>query len=266
MGRRYTPEQKEFIQKIAPGKYNCEIAELFQAKFGIEITEGQIKSFKANHKISSDLPKRRRTTPEGLLTPQQAEFVINNVRGLSNSELTSLVNETFDLSLTVSQIKSWKSNRGLSSGLRGSEGKAPPNKGTKGLYNVGGNRTSFRKGQPARNYKPVGSERIDRDGYTLIKVSDDGPWHKRWRHKHKVIWEEKHGPIPKGHVILFADQNKRNLDPDNLILIKQSQLSVLNKKGLLHHDAELTKTGIIMADIYRKISERKRNGGKTSNA
>ncbi|MNN59165.1 hypothetical protein D3C81_1742620 [compost metagenome] len=74
-----------------------------------------------------------------------------------------------------------------------------------------------------------------------------------------MIWEEKHGPIPEGHVILFADQNKRNIDLDNLIMIKQSQLSVLNKKGLLYKDAELTRIGIVMVDIYRKISERKRS-------
>ncbi len=261
---RYTPEQKEFIRENARGKYNSEIADLFHAKFGIKITESQIKSFKANHKIKSDVPKRRRTKPQGLLTIEQAEFVIRNVKGLSNLQLTNLVNETFDLNLTTRQMKTWKKNHGLSSGLRGSEGKSPPNKGTKGLYNVGGNRTSFKKGQRSLNYKPVGTERIDRDGYTLIKVSDEGPWHKRWRHKHKVVWEEKYGPIPKGHVILFADQNKRNIDLDNLILIKQSQLSVLNRKGLLHNDAELTKTGIIMADIYRKISERKRSGKRTS--
>ncbi|WP_339294362.1 HNH endonuclease signature motif containing protein [Paenibacillus sp. FSL W7-1279] len=261
---RYTSEQKEFIRENAPGKYNSEIAELFYAKFGIKITESQVKSFKANHKIRSGVPKKRKSIPQGLLTTEQAEFVIRNVKGLSNLQLTNIVNETFKITLTIRQMKTWKKNHGLSSGLRGSEGKSPPNKGTKGLYNVGGNRTSFKKGQRSLNYKPIGTERIDRDGYTLIKVSDEGPWHKRWRHKHKVVWEEKYGPIPKGHVILFADQNKRNIDLDNLILIKQSQLSVLNRKGLLHNDAELTKTGIIMADIYRKISERKRSGKRTS--
>ncbi|MFU1797352.1 HNH endonuclease signature motif containing protein [Paenibacillus azoreducens] len=255
---RWTDEQKLYIREIAQGRYNSEIADLVNARFGTEISEGQIKSFKANHKIKSDLPKRRRTIPQSLLSDEQTEFVVSHVRGLSNLELANLVNETFNLNLTSKQIKTWKQNHGLSSGLRGSEGHAPPNKGTKGLYNVGGNRTSFKKGQRALNYKPVGSERIDRDGYTLIKVSDEGPWHKRWRHKHKVVWEEKHGSIPKGHVILFADQNKRNIDLDNLILIKQSQLSVLNKKGLLHNEAELTKTGIIMADIYLKIGERKK--------
>jgi len=262
---RYTPEQKDFIRENAPGRYNCEIAELFQAKFGIEVTEGQIKSFKANHKIKSDVPRKRITGDEGLFTLEQKEFIRQNVEGRLNQELADLVNEKFDLQITARQMNTYKKNHGLVSGVdcRFLKGSTPANKGTKGLYNVGGNRTSFKKGQPAKNYKPVGYERIDRDGYTLVKVSDEGPWHKRWKHKHKVVWEEKHGPIPKGHVVLFADQNKRNIHPDNLILIKKSQLSVLNQKGLLHNDAELTKTGIIMADIYRKISERKRNGKRT---
>lgn len=262
MSRRYTPEQKEFIRKIAPGKYNCEIAELFQEKFGIEVTEGQIKSFKANHKIKSDVPRSRVTGDEGLFTREQKEFISQNVEGRLNQELADLVNEKFDLQITARQMNTYKKNHSLTSGVdcRFPKGSTPANKGTKGLYNVGGNRTSFKKGQQPKNYKPVGYERIDRDGYTLIKVSDEGPWQERWKHKHKVIWEEKHGPIPKGHVILFADQNKQNINLDNLIMIKQSQLSVLNKKGLLYKDAELTRTGLVMVDIYRKISERTRSG------
>ncbi|GAA0390316.1 HNH endonuclease signature motif containing protein [Paenibacillus motobuensis] len=255
---RWTNEQKQYIREIAQGRYNSEIVDLFNYRFETEISESQIKNFKANNKIRSDVPRKRITGDEGLFTQEQKEFIQRNVDGRLNQELAELVNKEFNLQISTKQMKAWKHNRGLSSGLRGSEGQDPPNKGTKGLYNVGGNRTSFKKGQQALNYKPVGSERIDRDGYTLIKVSDEGLWNKRWRHKHKVIWEEKHGPIPKGHVILFADQNRRNISLDNLIMIKQSQLSVLNKKGLLHNDAELTKTGIIMADIYLKIGERKR--------
>ncbi|MUG45503.1 HNH endonuclease signature motif containing protein [Paenibacillus woosongensis] len=259
---RWTDEQKNYIREIAQGRYNSEIVDLFNNRFGTEISEGQIKSFKANHKIKSNVPRKRTTGDEGLFTLEQKEFIRQNVEGRLNQELADLVNEKFGLQITARQMNTYKKNHGLVSGLdfRFPKGFTPANKGTKGLYNVGGNRTSFKPGHKPSNYKPVGYERIDRDGYTLIKVSDEGPWNKRWRHKHKVIWEEKHGPIPKGHVIIFADQNKRNIHLDNLILIKQSQLSVLNRKGLLHNDAELTKTGIIMADIYRKISERKRNG------
>lgn len=49
-----------------------------------------------------------------------------------------------------------------------------------------------------------------------------------------------------------------NITLENLQLITKKQLATLNKKGLIANDADLTRTGIIMVDIYQKISERKR--------
>lgn len=199
-------------------------------------------------------------------TESQIDFITQHVKGHSNTELTEMFNVHFELDLGTNQIRAFKRNHKLSSGLDGrfKPDQTPWNKGIKGL-DIGGKETQFKKGHKPYNYKPVGYERVDRDGYTLVKVQDDGPWPKRWRHKHKVIWEQVNGPIPKGHVVLFADQNRQNVDLDNLILIPQSKLSTLNKKGLLHSDADLTRTGIIMADIYQKISERKKKAnGKVS--
>ncbi len=196
---------------------------------------------------------------KGYSTRNKKILFEKNVAGCLNQELAELVNEKFGLQITARQMNTHKKNHGLVSGLdrRFGEGHTPANKGTKGLYNVGGNKTSFKEGQRPLNYKPVGSERIDEDGYTLIKVSDYGPWHKRWKHKHKVIWEEKHGPIPKGHAIIFADQNKRNIDLDNFILITRSQLALMNRNGLIRNNADLTRTGVIMADLLKRIGERK---------
>ncbi len=260
MSHRYTEEQKGFIREIAPGRYNQEIAELFNARFGTNVTESQIKSFKANHKIKSNVPRKRVTDDDGLFTKEQKEFIKSNAKGLKNKELADLVNKTFGLSITARQMNTWKKNHGVTSGLdcRFKNGHVPANKGTKGKFNVGGNRTSFKKGHKPLNYKPIGSERIDRDGYTLIKVQDDGPWHKRWRYKHRVMWEKENGPIPDGHALLFADGNKQNITLDNLILVSRKQMATLNKKGLITNDSDLTRTGIVIADIYQKISERKK--------
>jgi HNH endonuclease len=255
---KYTPAQTEFIREVAPGRYNNEIANLFNIKFGTNVTEGQIKSFKANHKIQSNVPRKRIKDDDGLFTREQKSFINENVEGLSNQKLASLVNEIFNLSITAKQMKTWKNNHGLSSGLKGSEGISPPNKGTKGLYNVGGNRTSFKPGQQPNNYKPIGTERVDRDGYTLIKVSDQGAWHKRWRHKHKVLWEEVNGPIPQGHCLIFLDGNNQNTKLANLQLITRKQLVRLNQNHLISDNPDVTRTGIIIADIYSKIGERKK--------
>jgi hypothetical protein len=260
MSRRYTKEQHDYIREVAPGRYNSEIAALFNAKFGTDVKEGQIKSFKQNHKIQSNVPRRRKSDGNGLFTKEQKTFIKNHVKGLQNQELADLLNKTFGLSITARQMNTWKKNHGQTSGIdkRFKKGHTPVNKGTKGLYNVGGNKTSFKKGQDAHNYRPVGSERVDSDGYLLVKVSDKGPWHKRWRHKHKVLWEESKGPIPKGHVLIFADGNKQNISLNNLLLATNSQLARLNQNHLIFDNPDLTKTGLIIADIYGKIGERKR--------
>ncbi|WP_342557323.1 HNH endonuclease signature motif containing protein [Lysinibacillus sp. FSL P4-0201] len=166
-----------------------------------------------------------------------------------------MLNQEFQLNINMNQLKACLTNHNIKSGRTGQfeKGSTPVNKGTKGLYNVGGNRTSFKKGDTPKNYKPVGTERIDRDGYVLIKVSDSGTWHERWRHKHKVVWEKANGPIPKGHVLIFLDQNKLNISLENLQLITRAQLARMNQNKLFHLDPELTKTGVVIANIYTKM-------------
>lgn len=259
--KKYTDEQKRFVREISSGRYIDEITLLFNARFGTDVTQSQMKSFKSNYGIRSDVPKRRINENEGLFTKEQKEFIKKHVTGLLTRELTDLVNSTFNLSVTLKQMHAYKKNHKLTSGLNTTfrKGQDPANKGTKGLYNIGGNRTSFKKGQIPHNYKPVGSERIDKNGYLLIKISDEGPWQKRWKHKHKIIWEEANGPIPDGHKLLFADQDKSNLTLDNLILVSNSQLVILNKNGLLTKNKEFNKTGIIMADLHQKINERSKD-------
>lgn len=104
---------------------------------------------------------------------------------------------------------------------------------------------------------PVGSERVNGDGYVDVKIQD-GKLQKNWKCKHRIIWEEANGPVPKGHVIIFADSNRLNVSLDNLILITQKELSVLNNKGLISKDAELTKTGVIIVNVLLKIGERRK--------
>lgn len=195
-----------------------------------------------------------------LFNSEQEEFIRTHAHGLSNQALTELVNDNFKLNVTRQQIKTFKKNHKISSGLTGrfQKGHIPINKGKRGLYNKGGNRTSFKPGVRPNNYKPVGTERIDRDGYLLIKVNDDGPWHKRWRHKHKVLWEAVNGPVPKGHCLIFLDSNKENIVLGNLQLITRKKLARMNQNKLITKDANLTRTGLIIADIYEKISDRKK--------
>ena len=191
-------------------------------------------------------------------TGEQIEFMKQHIVNMTWNEVTIRFNETFNVNLSCDAIKGKALRENIQSGRTGyfPKGNAPANKGKK--YPGKTNSGSFKKGQKPSNYKPIGYERVDRDGYTLVKVSDTGPWHHRWRHKHKVMWEKEHGAIPPGHVVLFADGNKENIVLENFILVTNAQLARLNQNHLISKDPELTKTGIIIADVLTKIGERKK--------
>lgn len=186
-------------------------------------------------------------------THEQKEFLREHYPSNSQRDLLVLFNQHFQLDINLKQLKSCLTNHNITSGRTGyfEIGSTPANKGKKFPGQI--NKTSFKKGNTPKNYKPVGTERIDRDGYVLIKVSDSGTWHERWRHKHKVVWEKASGPIPKGHVLIFLDQNKLNISLENLQLITRAQLARMNQNKLFQQDPELTKTGVVIANIYTKM-------------
>ncbi|WP_428909432.1 HNH endonuclease signature motif containing protein [Niallia sp. Krafla_26] len=188
-------------------------------------------------------------------TPQQIEFLRENVKGRYRKELTEMFNVHFNLNQSTDQIKSVLKRYGLCSGIDASfkKGRVPWNAGMKGLQ-TGGKETQFKKGHIPSNYRPVGSERITRDGYTEVKVADPN----KWRLKHQIIWEQMNGPIPEGHTVIFGDRNRQNFDADNLILVSRKQLVTLNKMDLIKDHAELTKIGITICNIHQKKNERRR--------
>ena len=187
-------------------------------------------------------------------TKEQYEFIKDNAVGIGNAELTEMFNKYFNLNLSVDQIKGYKKNKKISSGLTGQfqKGNVPATKGKKIKQTEAMKRTQFKKGQVPHNHMPVGSERVNGSGYLDVKIAEPNVW----RAKHQIIWEEHHGPIPEGYRVIFADKDKSNLDIDNLILMTNQKLLMMVRHNLIQPVAELTKTGTIIADIYLKMNER----------
>ena len=109
-------------------------------------------------------------------------------------------------------------------------GTVPPNKGKKMSSEIYAKcaPTMFKKGRTSLNKRPVGSERVNKDGYIEIKIMEPS----RWSLKHRVVWEHNHGPIPKGCNIQFKDGNLRNCSIDNLYLISRSD-QLKNENSLM---------------------------------
>lgn len=160
------------------------------------------------------------------------------------------------------QIKAYIDNHKLNTGRTGKfeKGNIPVNKGKKMSPEVYEKvrATMFKKGNTPGNHKPVGSERIDsKDGYVLVKVKEP----RTWKLKHRVVWEEHNGPIPKDHVIIFRDGNRLNTDISNLMMISRADNGALNQLGLYQYQGELKDAAIGIARLSRTLSKR-RKGGK----
>ena len=189
-------------------------------------------------------------------TKEQKEFLISNNYMKPAKELAEMFNKKFGTNLTAQNIKTFRGNHKLNSGLTGrfEKGNIPVNKGTKGLMKA--NKTSFKKGNIPSNHKEVGYERINVDGYIEIKVKEPNIF----KLKHRVIYEQHYGEIPKGYKVIFADGNKLNVDLNNLILVSDSEELIMNRNKLRYKEAELTKTGSLIAKVIDKTHKVKKDG------
>ena len=160
---------------------------------------------------------------------EEKDYLREITSGRHYKEIVELMNAKFEYEFNIGQIKAAIARHKLNTGFTGHfpKGNIPFNKGTKGLMKA--NKTSYKKGNIPQSYKPVGTERITEDGYTEIKVKDPNVW----KLKHRIIYEEHYGEIPKGYVVMFLDRDKSNFDINNLILISRNQLRTLNQNDLI---------------------------------
>ena len=161
----------------------------------------------------------------------EREFLKSYIPGHFSYEIQSAFEEKFGKCLTYAQIKSFKGNNKIRSGVNTTFKKkhVPANKGKKmSLEQYAKCKgTMFKKGHRPQNYRPVGSERINVDGYIEIKVKDPGTW----KLKHRVIWEQYNGKIPKGMIVIFKDNNPLNCTVDNLLSISKDENLKMNRIG-----------------------------------
>lgn len=145
------------------------------------------------------------------------------------------------------------------------KGNVPYNKGKKRPFNANSARTQFKKGNRTgranENYKPIGTERVTRDGYIERKIHDGLPLQSRWRAVHLIQWEAVHGPLPKGHCLKCLDGDKGNTDPSNWAMMSRGLLPFLNGHRGPNYDQaapELKPAILTLAKLKRASGKRKR--------
>lgn len=155
------------------------------------------------------------------------------------------------------RVNALKLTKGENSGCF-PQGHAPWNKDTN--YTAGGRspetrfKPGHRGGKAAQLYRPIGSERISKDGYLERKINDDLPFQKRWRAVHILNWEAINGPLPVGHAVVFRDGNKQNFALDNLELVSRADL--MRRNSVHNYGPEIARIHQLQGAIARQINKR----------
>lgn len=259
---KYTAEEIEFLreQLEKPDAQLEDVTKAFNEKYGTNIGLEAMRGTYKRHGI-----KRGSYRPKNcLLTFDQDAWLKENIKGKKVDEIVEMVNEKFGTAFTYEQMRSYLRNHKLKTGFDSQfkKGHVPDNKGKKMSPEVYAKcaPSMFKKGNVPFGKLPVGTEMVKSDGYLWVKIAEPN----KWKQKHRLLWEAEHGPIPKGHKLIFADQNRMNVSLDNLVLVTDADLLRMMNKKLLYENAEATKAGVAVAKLMGAVSKLKKNKSKGS--
>ncbi len=188
-----------------------------------------------------------------LLKQHYADSTIQELMQILNKKSGAIYNQAYFNNLKKSAQYEEKrrlqdiENLRKNTTARYKKGDTPWNKNVKAY--MGANATSFKKGNLPHNTRSEGETRLDKEGYVLVKIA-----HKKWIRKHRVIWEQAHGEIPKGYLIRIKDGNKENYSLDNMELITMADNMRLNT--MHRFPTELKQTIKLLKKLKKKINEK----------
>lgn len=267
---RWTPEEDEWMREHYPHHSLSKLEGMHAERFpnGPHRTNKAIGSRAKVLRVVKD--EGYVSKPPTFWTPDKRAWFIAFVPGHEECEISAEHERLYGTPLTENQIGNAKVKFGVKSGTHGGrfkEGHASPNKG-RTWDEIGHSpekqakmrSTCFKKGNMPHNCEalPVGVERVNRDGYVMVKVamrkSHEG-CNDNWKAKHRMVYEQNHGSIPEGCQIVFADGDKRNFDPDNLIAVPRGVWSTIKRLGFQYGDAESLQTAMALARLAQVRNE-----------
>lgn len=150
------------------------------------------------------------------------------------------------------------------------KGEAPANKGRpqrewmdpEAIQRTKATRFKPRAPQECRNYRPIGSLRLSKDGYLERKVTDDHPVPaRRWVGVHRLVWEQAHGPVPPGHAVVFKPGRRTTVEAE----ITLDRLECITRAELMRRNSyhtrlppEVAQLVQLRGALHRKINNRLR--------
>lgn len=138
-------------------------------------------------------------------------------------------------------------------------GLVPWNKGLKGVN--GHSSSQFKPGHKSHAWKPIGSERMTKDGHLQRKLTDTGA-DRDWVSVHVQLWTEAHGPVPNGHVVVFKDGDRRCIELSNLELLTRREL--LERNTAQRFPQELRQLIHLKGMLTKKIGEYEKSNDRSA--
>lgn len=176
-------------------------------------------------------------------------------------ETTRIFNEHYNLDLSENSIKHMVELFKIKAPTNGCfrKGHIPANKGipmTPEQY-AKCRPTMFKKGGTPPNHRPVGSDRISKDGYIEVKIAEPN----RWELLQVLVMQSMLGRKLKKNVemVRFLDGNKLNCDPSNLMMTTRRVNARVNQRKIKPTSAEAMKAAIQVESIKCLIRDKEQS-------
>lgn len=267
----WTPEEEAWFRENYPHVHNRDLARLHAEKF----PDRPRRTAKAMNSRARALGLHKAEdfvrNPPTFWTPEKDEWFRSFVPGHHEAEISAEHERIYGTPLTASQIGNRKAALHVRSGTDGgrfrrgqtawNKGKTWDEQGRSAESRARSLATCFKPGEvhvaPSRE-REVGFERVDEDGFTWVKVRDSrvdglqrqcaGHHNENYRMKHHVVYEQAYGSIPRGCNIVFADRDKSNFDPENLVAVPRRLWTIIQRR-LDYWDADSLRTAMLVAEL-----------------
>lgn len=262
MGRRKTAEEAAWLAERYPTTPNGDLLDAFERRFGWRMTSSSLASWASDaglRKSSRHVSWREH--------PEYDEFLRETVPGRIESEIADAFEREFGIRLTSSQVGNAKARLGVRSGTVGGRfepGNVPANKGR--TWDEMGIPEDKRERMRSGQFKPgnlpwttreVGEERVTKDGYVEVHVAQRRreKANDQWVLKQRLVWQEANGRrLRPDEMVVFADGDRRNFDPGNLVAMTMAEHAVIIRSGIAYADRETCETAIGIARLKMAAS------------
>lgn len=255
----WTKQEKELVKEFYPKAPKEEILQRLDRSFSAVKTQAQrmgIKRIVNRRTWTEEDDEKMRAFYPTTLTKEMAALLSRSERSIySRAKTLGLFKDEEFLKQTQDRINKNLAEAGKKHRFK--KRQEPPNKGKKmdpKLYRRI-KHTFFQKGHNPHNTKEDGDISVRKSKgrpYKWIRIAEN-----EWKLYHRVVWEQRHGKIPKGYNVVFKDGNTLHCAIENLELISDEENM---KRNTIHnYPPELKQTLRLQSKIKRIINQKEKD-------